>query len=584
MNKEKPESNHSGARGRRTRAGFRALTQEISHYSSQHLLKRDFLPRVAKRLLEFSGCDELELRVKAVAPEHFRCRVRRANGIQSEFQMVAHPLGAGGDSPPEAGEDPEFERLCRGVIQSGFDLDPPCMTANGSFWTGDLEQTLHAGLPRTDGPRVDASRIEGAPRSLALIPLLAEDQCVGLLVMKSRKKAAFTEGKVAFYEDVSHALVIALARQNTQIALRERIKELTCLYAIAQVIARPGASFDEIMHGIVELLPPAWLYPDVAAARIELDGKSYATPGFRETPYRQTSDIVVNGERVGFVEVAYADKQPELDEGPFLREERSLIDSVAREVALFFERRRSEDEKSLLQEQLRHADRLATIGQLAAGVAHELNEPLGNILGFAQLARRSPDLPEQALMDVDKIISASLHAREIIKKLMVFARELPARMISINLNKVVEDGIYFFEARCAKLGIELVRDLSPDLPAITGDPGQLNQVLVNLLVNAVQAMPEGGTLTVVTRVEDGHALLIVEDTGEGMSEEVQKQIFIPFFTTKDVDEGTGLGLPVVHGIVASHKGSVHVKSRAGAGARFEIRLPLTERAAVEERD
>jgi signal transduction histidine kinase len=186
------------------------------------------------------------------------------------------------------------------------------------------------------------------------------------------------------------------------------------------------------------------------------------------------------------------------------------------------------------------------------------------------------------MKDVDKIISASLHAREIIKKIMVFARELPARRASVNLNKIVEDGIYFFEARCAKMGIELVRNLSPGLPEFTGDPGQLNQVLVNLLVNAVQAMPEGGTLTVETRVEDGHALLIVEDTGEGMTEDVQKQIFIPFFTTKDVDEGTGLGLPVVHGIVASHKGSVNVKSRAGAGARFEIRLPMTEQVGVEE--
>jgi len=294
------------------------------------------------------------------------------------------------------------------------------------------------------------------------------------------------------------------------------------------------------------------------------------------------SDIVVNGVRVGFVEVAYSEKRHVLDEGPFLLEERSLIDIVAREVVLFYERRMAEEERSLLQEQLRHADRLATIGQLAAGVAHELNEPLGNIMGFAQLAKKDPSLPEQAGRDMEKIVAASLHAREIIKKLMVFARQLPPTKVSVNLNKIVGEGLYFFEARCVKMGIDLVRHFQPDLPNLTADPGQLNQLLVNLVVNAVQAMPEGGTLKVETRLEEDQVLLIVEDTGVGISEEVKKQIFIPFFTTKDVSEGTGLGLSVVHGIVASHKGSINVESEIAVGTRFEIKLPLTAPHDTEE--
>jgi len=118
------------------------------------------------------------------------------------------------------------------------------------------------------------------------------------------------------------------------------------------------------------------------------------------------------------------------------------------------------------------------------------------------------------------------------------------------------------------------------MPEVTADPAQLNQALVNLLVNAIQAMPEGGQLLVETKAVEDQVVLIVEDTGTGMSEDVIKQVFVPFFTTKDVDQGTGLGLPVVHGIVSAHGGSIHVESKIGRGSRFEIRLPV---AGIEGR-
>jgi len=338
------------------------------------------------------------------------------------------------------------------------------------------------------------------------------------------------------------------------------------------------------MKGIVKLLPPAWLYPETASARIILDNRDYSTPGFQDGRQKQTAEIVVNGERRGVVEVVYAEEKPELDEGPFLREERNLIDTVAREVAIILERRRAEEDRSKLQDQLRHADRLATIGQLASGVAHELNEPLGNILGFAQLAKKCPGLPKQAEQDIEKAVIASLHAREVVKKLMLFARRMPPKKTQVNLNQLVEEGLYFLESRCTKEGIELVRLLSSDLPEITADPGQLTQVLVNLIVNAIQAMPEGGRLTVQTLTGKGYISLIVEDTGVGMSEEVKKNIFIPFFTTKEVDLGTGLGLSVVHGIVTSHGGSIKVDSKLGRGTQFEVKLPLTGAPDVEEGD
>jgi len=369
---------------------------------------------------------------------------------------------------------------------------------------------------------------------------------------------------------------------SAKAALRERVKELTCLYGIAQIAGRPGITLEEILRGIVELLPPAWQYPEITFGRVVLDGHSYSTPGFRQCRQKQTADIVVSGARRGLVEVVYAKEKPELDEGPFLKEERNLIDAVARQVALIIERRQAEEEKWRLQDQLRHADRLATIGLLAAGVAHELNEPLGNILGFAQLAKKCRGLPDSAKQDIGKIESASLHAREVIKKLLVFARQMPPEKTQVNLDEVVEETLDFFESRCAEIGIEVECLLSRDLPEITADPAQLNQVLVNLVVNALQAMPEGGKLTVRTRACDRDVSLIVEDTGAGMSEEVLEQIFVPFFTTKDVGEGTGLGLPVAHGIVTSHGGSIRVESKVGRGTRFEIRLPVEGQRGAEE--
>jgi len=369
---------------------------------------------------------------------------------------------------------------------------------------------------------------------------------------------------------------------SEKVALRERVKELTCLYGIAQIAGRPGTALGQVLQDVVGLLPPAWQYPEITFARITLDGMVCKTPGFREVHQKQMADIFVDGRRRGVIEVVYTERKPKLDEGPFLKEERNLINEVARQVAIIIERRQAEKDKLKLHAQLRHADRLATIGMLAAGVAHELNEPLGNILGFAQLAKKCPRVPASAKQDMEKIETACLQAREVIQKLLVFARQSPPKKTRINLNHLVQDSLHFLEARCAKEGIELIQALSANLPEIIADPAQLNQVLVNLVVNALQSMCGAGQITVSTRFCNRKVCLIVEDTGTGMSKEVLEKIFVPFFTTKDIGQGTGLGLPVVHGIVTAHGGSVDVESRVGSGTSFEIRLPVIESQDAEE--
>ncbi len=365
-----------------------------------------------------------------------------------------------------------------------------------------------------------------------------------------------------------------ISSNSAEAALRERVKELSCLYDIARIVGRHDMALSEILQGIVDLLPRAWQYPEITYARIVLADQIYTTRDFRESSHRLSSDIRVAGIKKGIVEVCCPEENAKITNGIFLEEEGNLIEAVAREVAFVVGTREAEADREKLHEQLQHADRLATIGILSSGVAHELNEPLGSILGYAQLAKKCPGLPRQAKHDIEKIEAASLHAREVIRNLMLFARQAPSQKKSVNLNDIVQEGLYFFAARCNKYDVALAHLLEPGIPYINADPAQMNQVLVNLVVNALQAMPDGGQLTLQTKKSKSHVSLIVSDTGSGMTDDVLENLFIPFFTTKDIGQGTGLGLPVVHGIVTSHGGSLNVKSVVGRGTSFEIHLPV----------
>lgn len=523
---------------------FQTLSHQILLLANQGFLRPDFQREVSRKILDFSGADEIELWLKDHG-KYFRSTVKRQPQEPFLFRIRSSAQNEDGEIIPEPEDDLDHIRLCNNILRGQVDPSKSMLSESGHH------------------------------PSLFLIPLSVNQKSIGMLQLKSKAVNYFKKDGIELYESLARTLEIAAAHRDAQIDLRERVKELTCLYGIARLASKPEITLEGILRGIVELLPSAWLYPEIASARIVMDGHSYSTPRFREGKWKQSADIVVHEEIRGRVEIFYAEERPELDEGPFMREERNLLDTVAKEVAIIIVRRQAEQEKLELQEQLRHADRLATIGQLSAGVAHELNEPLGNILGFAQLAKKCPGLPQQAELDIEKILTASLNAREVVKKLLIFARKLPPRKTKVNLNQLVEEGLHFFESRCAKEGIELAGSLSPDLPEILADPAQLNQVIVNLIINALQAMKTGDRLTIRTLAGEEHVSLMIEDTGIGMDEEVMKQIFTPFFTTKDVGQGTGLGLPVVHGIVTSHGGSIKIESKPNQGSRFEIQLPIT---------
>ncbi|HVP11240.1 MAG TPA: ATP-binding protein [Phycisphaerae bacterium] len=573
MNVDRPDSGGSGKRPTARPDDSAKLSQAILRYATRGLSRLDFLNGISQELMDFSGCDAVEIRLHS-GELHYRWESSRRPELGTRLEMVRWRKDQDGKVIPATHENTDLERLCEDVARQRFDPSWPFFTEHGSFWTGDAWTCLPRVAPSSPHASAESLCVGGHYRSIAVIRFIVDSSTIGLLHLKSERPDYFAKDDVEFYEGIAQTVGLAVADRRAERALRERVKELTCLYGIAQIAEEAEAPLEETLHRIVKILPHAWQYPEIAAAAITLGERVFVSPGFRLTKYEQSAEIVIGGQQRGMVQVVYLQERPELVAGPFLVEEEKLIAAVAREVALIVERKEAAREKANLQQQLIHADRLATIGQLAAGVAHELNEPLGGILGFAQLARKCQGLPETAVRDIEKIITASLYAREIIKKLLVFARQMPARKVQVNLNRVVEEGLFFLEAHCAKTGTRVVRQLAPDLPEIQADPAQLKQVLVNLVVNAVQAMPGGGTLTVGTQGGDGNVSMVITDTGSGISEDILPKIFLPFFTTKDVSEGTGLGLAVVHGIVTSHGGTIEVQSRPGGGSRFEVRLPL----------
>ena len=361
-------------------------------------------------------------------------------------------------------------------------------------------------------------------------------------------------------------------RRSPIAALRERVKELECLYAIAQISADERATLPDVLRRVGEVLPRALRFPSLAVAGVRFDDGLYGPSEAGAAPV-ETFPILVRGTRRGVVYAGYRSAGAARGRPRILKEERRLLAEVARRMAHIAEQIEARQSQEALRVQLRHAERLATVGQLASGVAHELNEPLGSILGFAQLMAKTAKLSRAARGDLRKIETAALHARGIIRNLMLFARQSAPDFAAVRLNDIVGESAGLLLWRCEDSRIQVIQQREAFLPEILADGRQLRQVVINLILNAIQAMPNGGRMILATNRGTDGVEFSVSDTGEGMSPEVIQRIFDPFFTTKDVDQGTGLGLSIVHGIVSDHGGRIAVDSEPGRGTRFRVWLP-----------
>ncbi|MFT3916341.1 MAG: PocR ligand-binding domain-containing protein [Anaeromyxobacteraceae bacterium] len=260
--------------------------------------------------------------------------------------------------------------------------------------------------------------------------------------------------------------------------------------------------------------------------------------------------------------------------------------------------RRMLEERTKLEEQLRHAQKMEAVGRLAGGVAHDFNNILQVISGHAGLMQVDEALTAEQREDVDNILSAAEKAAQLTRGLLAFGRRQVLTFAPVDLDELIA-GLERLLARTIGEDIEFVTRPSPDRLLIHGDRGQIEQVLVNLVTNARDAMPRGGRICIETAlqvVEDSaervpgqaapgrHAVVTVSDDGCGMDAETRKKIFEPFFTTKEVGKGTGLGMAIVYGIVNQHQGTIHVYSEPGQGTTVRVSFPLHDKAPLRARE
>ena len=230
-------------------------------------------------------------------------------------------------------------------------------------------------------------------------------------------------------------------------------------------------------------------------------------------------------------------------------------------------------QQRVLEDQLRKTERLAELGTLASGMAHEIGTPMNVILGRAELLmRKAPD--ERTRRGLETIVTQVERITKIMNQLLSFARKRPAERQGVDLKAVMIDVLDVLQERFIKQHIQVTKTVTPPLPKVLADPDHMHQVFLNLILNACQAMSDGGTLSLALHPTDATVELTIQDTGSGIPQEQLSKIFDPFFSTKAVGEGTGLGLTVVHGIVQEHQGAICVTSVPGQGTTFIVSLPI----------
>ncbi|MBL6993115.1 ATP-binding protein [Desulfobacula sp.] len=373
----------------------------------------------------------------------------------------------------------------------------------------------------------------------------------------------------------------------------DRINELYCLNRVAESI-KWLESLKDILHDTVQLIPASLKYPEITRARIIFDGEEYISEGFEESSWRLSAEFLVRDKR-GIVEVHYIEERPLKDEGPFLKEERSLLDSIAQMLGEAAEKEYIRKEKKQLEDQYRQAQKMESVGRLAGGVAHDYNNALTAIMGFTELAMMDSDPKGPFHDDLNQVLKAGRRAQDITRQLLAFARKQTIAPRVLDLNENVESMLKMLR-RLIGEDIDFVWLPGKALGNVKMDPSQIDQILANLCLNARDAIKGVGKITIETGMVtldktycDKHVgfvpgkfvLMSVSDNGCGMDKEILDNIFEPFYTTKAADKGTGLGLSTVYGIVKQNNGFINVYSEPGKGTSVKVYLTRHEGKTVE---
>ncbi|OCC14140.1 sensory box sensor histidine kinase [Dissulfuribacter thermophilus] len=334
-------------------------------------------------------------------------------------------------------------------------------------------------------------------------------------------------------------------------------------------VCRIGFSLKQVKEGIAslrnEMISMISIMLLGSLIVIGIAGKAFATPLVR------LAKVMDQITEKGDLEIQVPELKPRNDE----------IGKLQASFTWMIKRlREANRERMRTMDLMCQTEKMATVGNLAAGVAHEINNPLGGvILCFKNLIESDMD-EETRKIHIEVINSGLLKIQKTVKELLDFARKTPMAKVPSSVNSILDESIRLVDCMLAKRNIKIIKDFYVDMPTVLVDPGKIEQVIINIIINAVHAMGENGTLFISTAVEDDMCVISIKDTGPGIDPKILSRIFDPFFTTKEPGKGTGLGLAVCKAIIEQHGGRIEVESEKGAGARFIIKLPIrgTEKA------
>ncbi len=419
-------------------------------------------------------------------------------------------------------------------------------------------------------------RITDQIASLAIVPISRRGECIGAVTVATKAYREFTPADLERIEAMGDLVSVSMENAELVETLRQaewRFRTLFRAAPDAVLTLMQGGHIGEANDAVREITGVDPLY---VAGRPILD---FVVQGDRDK-LQAAIDATFAGTPTR-VEAAF---QIEAD-GPVTR----------RIVALAMTRLPEADPPSVLvvgrditsdremRGRLMESDRLAAVGELVAGVAHEVNNPLSSISAFAQLLLRDGGLTPSQRESVDVIKSETQRASQVVKDLLAFARRSEALREPLDLNGLLSRTLRMRGYQLTSNKIQLETDLATELPAVFGDARQLQQVFLNLVTNAIQAMMTlgGGTLFVTTRREEPWIVAEVRDTGPGIPASARAHIFEPFFTTKGEGEGTGLGLSVSYGIVTAHGGAIELVDTSTAGTTFRVSFPAADDAVLD---
>jgi two-component system NtrC family sensor kinase len=542
----------------------RELTATLEHAVSDRTRDLEDAQRVLKRMWQLGQHVALELDPQRVLERFLETvtDIARADGAAVGLLREDAKLRIAAATGAASG--------ITGMIVPSTNSAMSRVARTGTLWAvSNVQNHFH---------EIDTQIYEGIGdyKGLAIVPLSRRGERIGAVAIVSREERIFGGADLERIEALSDLLSVSLENAELVDTLRQTEWRFRTLFRSA-----PDAVLTVLESGRIR-----------EANDAVRDVTSVDAP---QVIGRMLSELVVDADRERLLEAlgrSFAGRASriEVSFAPLAGSDESV---TPRLVSLAMTKLSDGDPATVLiigrditaeremRLRLMESDRLAAVGELVAGVAHEVNNPLSSISAFAQLLLRDESLSPPQRESIEVIRSETTRASYVVKDLLAFARRSEPRREPVDVNAVVERTLRLRSYQFAASHVTVESRLADDLPPVLGDARQLQQVCLNLVTNAAQAMGSrgGGMLTIVTRAEGRDAVLEVCDTGPGIPEDVRARIFEPFFTTKAEGEGTGLGVSVSYGIVGSHGGTIAVASSSAAGTTFRVTIPVLDDTA-----